>query len=47
MMKIFVLTTFEWPFYTGFTVFLPQFKDTKLGNFVKFLLEFCSMLHFL
>ena len=31
MIKIFVLSNFEWPFYTGFTVYAPDEKSR--GNF--------------
>ena len=39
VIKIFVLSTFEWPFYTGFTVFAAS----KCGDF-KRLSYWCSLI---
>ena len=30
--KIFVLSNFEWPFYTGFTVIITQNQTTQKGK---------------
>ena len=32
VIKIFVLSIFEWPFYTGFTVYMPTHKMWHLSN---------------
>ena len=36
VIKIFVLSIFEWPFYTGFTVFLFLKETYALGTFKLF-----------